>query len=115
MGGEYYNSLAAQLHKQVAESDPLAGIEASSWLVDHQNAGQMQQNLGNTHSLLHPARERANLLVPMSLHVNGAQNVFNALVSLLLVVNLFKDSHVVQKIPGGHILVHAKLLGKVAN
>ena len=63
VGGEDHHPVAGQVNQQVAEADALLRVQPGGRLVHDQDAGVVDQGLGDAHPALHAPGEALELAV----------------------------------------------------
>jgi hypothetical protein len=73
------DSVTRQTGEQVSESDPLLGIQASSWFINNEQARVVEQSLSNANALLHSARIAAQEMLADLAEIDRLQQLINTI------------------------------------
>ena len=115
MGREDHHSLPAEFYQQVAETDALPRVQPGGRLIDHQDARQVQQGLGNADPLFHPTGKSADFLVLRCFQMHRFQHVADARLPFPAVGDVLQDRLIIEELVGAHVFVGAEILGQIAD
>ena len=111
--GENHDALAREIPQEIAEPHPFFRIEPAGGLVHDQQARIVEQRLGDSDPLPHPARESAQWPPPDVGEVHEVEQLVDALARRAR-LQTAHGRQVLEELHGAEVGIDAEVLGQVA-